>query len=102
MISAGLLCAIHCLIISRISRTDADIDYTFGQVMINEPLVDYRINCGNISAGVGPFAFDEGLVPAVEPVTNIRIFNTNTQKVITAEVPVKKAAILKALNDWEL
>ncbi|WP_295435415.1 PrpF domain-containing protein [uncultured Thiodictyon sp.] len=76
-------------IIARSARPDADVDYTFGQVMINEPLVDYRINCGNISAGVGPFAIDEGLVPAVEPLTRVRIFNTNTQRVIIAEVPVK-------------
>ena len=59
-------------IIARSARPDADVDYTFGQVMINEPLVDYRINCGNISAGVGPFAIDEGLVPAVEPLTRVR------------------------------
>ena len=88
-------------IISRSSRTDADIDYTFGQVMINEPLVDYRINCGNISAGVGPFAIVDGLVPAVEPVTNIRIFNTNTQKVITAEVPVKNGKAVVS-GDYEI
>ena len=88
-------------IISRSSRADADIDYTFGQVMINEPLVDYGINCGNISAGVGPFAIDEGLVPAVEPVTKIRIFNTNTQKVITAEVPVKNGKAVVA-GDYQI
>jgi methylitaconate Delta-isomerase len=76
-------------IISRSERNDADVDYTFGQVMINEALVDYRINCGNISAGVGPFAIDEGLVKAVEPLTKVRIFNTNTNKIIVAEVPVK-------------
>lgn len=76
-------------IISRSERNDSDVDYTFGQVMINEALVDYRINCGNISAGVGPFAIDEGLVKAVEPLTTVRIYNTNTNKVIVAEVPVK-------------
>jgi len=76
-------------IISRSTRDDADVDYTFGQVMFNEPLVDYRINCGNISAGVGPLAIDEGLVPAVEPITTVRIYNTNTQKLLFAEVPVK-------------
>jgi methylitaconate Delta-isomerase len=76
-------------IISPSARDDADVDYTFGQVMINEPLVDYGINCGNISAGVGPFAIDEGLVRAVEPLTTVRIYNTNTKKIIVAEVPVK-------------
>ncbi len=76
-------------IIARSARDDADVDYTFGQVMIDEAVVDYRINCGNISAGVGPFAIDEGLLPAIEPSTRVRIFNTNTQRVIIAEVPVK-------------
>ncbi|WP_027717877.1 2-methylaconitate cis-trans isomerase PrpF family protein [Desulfovirgula thermocuniculi] len=76
-------------IIGPSSRPDADVDYTFGQVSITAPLVDYRGNCGNISSAVGPFAIDEGLVKAVEPVTTVRIFNTNTQKLIVAEVPVR-------------
>src|SRR3954468_6540288 len=44
------------------SRPDADVNYTFGQVAGREALVQYRANCGNISAAVGPFAIDEGLV----------------------------------------
>ncbi|QGM46786.1 PrpF domain-containing protein [Methylocystis heyeri] len=82
-------------IIGPSARPDADVDYTFGQVMFTEPLVDYRINCGNISAGVGPFAVDEGLAAAVSPVTKVRIYNTNTDKIIVAEVPVVdgKAAV---------
>ncbi|MFN8458249.1 MAG: PrpF domain-containing protein [Anaerolineae bacterium] len=65
-----------------------DVNYTFGQVSITAPLVDYRGNCGNISSAVGPFAIDEGLVAALEPCTCVRILNTNTNKVIEAEVPV--------------
>lgn len=76
-------------IIGPSSSPEADVDYTFGQVSINKALVDYAGNCGNISAGVGPFAIDEGLVRAVEPVTVVRIFNTNTQKMLIAEVPVE-------------
>ncbi|MEL7566677.1 MAG: PrpF domain-containing protein [Dehalobacterium sp.] len=76
-------------IIGPSSNPEADVDYTFGQVSINQALVDYSGNCGNISAGVGPFAIDEGLVKAVEPVTVVRIFNTNTQKMLIAEVPVE-------------
>lgn len=75
-------------IIGPSAHPEADVDYTFGQVSINRPLVDYSGNCGNISAGVGPFAIDEGLVKAVEPLTKVRIFNTNTQKILIAEVPV--------------
>ncbi|HHV79261.1 MAG TPA: 3-methylitaconate isomerase [Firmicutes bacterium] len=76
-------------IISRSERPDADVDYTFGQVSLTDAFVDYSGNCGNISSGVGPFAIDEGLVKAVEPVTRVRIHNTNTGKILIAEVPVK-------------
>jgi len=76
-------------IISPSTRPDADVDYTFGYVGIDNAAVDYFGNCGNISQGVGPFAVDEGLVRATEPVTLVRIFNTNTQKIIEAEVPVR-------------
>jgi hypothetical protein len=75
-------------IVSRSSRDDADVDYTFVQVDIERNGIGYDGNCGNISAGVGPFAIDEVLVEITEPVTQIRIFNTNTQKVLVAQVPV--------------
>lgn len=66
-----------------------DVTYEFGQVSIDSPLIDRRGNCGNISSAVGPFAVDEGLVPAVEPVTEVRFLNVNTRKVIVAHVPTK-------------
>lgn len=66
----------------------ADVDYTFAQVSITEPHVEFDSNCGNISAGVGPFAIQNGLVRAVEPVTKVRIHLTNIHKIMTAEVPV--------------
>ncbi|MBW7970249.1 PrpF domain-containing protein [Bradyrhizobium sp. BR 10289] len=75
-------------VIARSSRTDADVDYTFAQVEVDRRRVVHSGNCGNISAGVGPFAVDEGLVPAVEGVTRVRIHNTNTGKIIVADVPV--------------
>ena len=75
-------------IIKPSERDDADVDYTFGQVSINKAHIDYAGNCGNISSAVGPFAIDEGLVPSKEPITIVRIYNTNTKKVIEAEVPV--------------
>src|ERR1035437_10052415 len=42
------------------TRDDADVDYTFAQVMIKDARVEYPSNCGNMSSAVGPFAFDEG------------------------------------------
>ena len=76
-------------IIAISERADADVDYTFGYVGIEKGAVDYEGNCGNISQGVGPFAVDEGLVRVTEPITKVRIFNTNTKKVIEASVPVQ-------------
>ena len=67
----------------------ADVDYTFGQVRIDEARVDFRGNCGNISAGVGPFAIDEGMVTAAAgPVTQVRIHLTNSCAILVADVPV--------------
>lgn len=76
-------------IIGPSQRKDADVDYTFAQVGIDKDIVDFGGNCGNISSGVGPFAIDAGLVKAEEPVTTVRIYQTNTDCILTAEVPVK-------------
>lgn len=69
-------------IIAPSEHPDADVDYTFAQVMVKEARVDYRGNCGNMSSAVGPFAVDQGLVPAGDGTTTVRIFNTNTRKII--------------------
>ncbi len=66
---------------------DADVDYTFGQVNVTEPMIDYGGNCGNISSAVGPYAIDEGLVRSTDPLTIVRIWQTNTRKRIIAHVP---------------
>jgi 2-methylaconitate cis-trans-isomerase PrpF len=66
-----------------------DINYTFGYVGIANAVIDYTGNCGNTSAAVGPFALMRGLIQPVEPVTKVRIYNTNTKKVILAEFEVK-------------
>ena len=85
---ADVLTSKHA-IISRSSRPDADVDYTFAQVSFESAFVDYGGNCGNISSAVGPFAIDEGLVEAVEPITTVRIRMTNSDRILIAEVPVK-------------
>lgn len=82
-------------IIGPSSRPDADIDYTFGQVSITDAFVDYKGNCGNISAGVAPFAIDEGMVRVDGDKATVRIHLTNSGNILVAEVPIKdgKAAI---------
>ena len=76
-------------VISQSSKPGIDVDYHFFQVDIVIPRVDDSANCGNISSAVGPYAIDEGLVGAVEPITVVRVFNTNTGKVIEEHVRVK-------------
>ncbi len=76
-------------IISRGTQPGIDVNFTFGQVSIEKPLIDMRGNCGNISSAIGPYAIDEGLVACQEPVTQVRFLNTNTQKVIVAHVPTR-------------
>ena len=69
-------------------RPDADIDYTFAQVQIKQAAVGYRGNCGNMSSAVGPFAVDEGLVRPNGDTAVVRIFNTNTRKIIRSTFPL--------------
>ena len=70
------------------AREDADIDYSFFQIQVKEARVDDRGNCGNMSSAVGPFAVDEGLVPAAGDTAVVRVYNTNTQKLIHAHFPL--------------
>lgn len=81
-------------LIAPSTREGVDVDYTFGYVGIKEAVVDYEGNCGNMSSAVGPFAIAKGLVPAEEPITRVRIYNTNTNKVIEASVPVKDGEVV--------
>lgn len=71
------------------SVPDADVDYIFGQVDIDNAYISYSGLCGNISSGIASFAIEEGLVRAVEPVTKVRIYSKNTRQIYVTEVPVK-------------
>lgn len=76
-------------IIGPSERADADVDYLFGQVVVNEPRVDYGQNCGNILAGVGPFAIERGLVAVTGDMTLVRIHMVNTGQIAIAQVPTQ-------------
>ena len=88
-------------IIGPSTREGCDVDYTFGQVSFTTELVDYKGNCGNISAAVGPFAIDAGLVKAVEPITKVKIHLTNTDNIIVSEVPVENGKA-KVCGNFEI
>ena len=65
------------------------LTYTFGQVEIDAPEIDFLSLCGNISSAVGAFAVYEGMVQPVSPVTTVRAFNTNLNRILSIEVPVE-------------
>lgn len=65
------------------------LTYTFGQVEIERPEIDWHSLCGNISSAVGVYAIQEGLIEATDPVTRLRLFNTNLGRPLTIETPTR-------------
>lgn len=79
--------------LSPSERPDADVDYFFAQVGVEERLVDYAPTCGNILVGVGPAAIEMGLVPVKGEVTPVRIHAVNTGALVEAEVHTPAGAV---------
>ena len=94
-----------CVILSKSSQPDHDVDYLYGQVSIDSPFVDWSGNCGNLSTAAGAFAIHAGLVdPARIPengVCTVRVWQANIQKTIIAQVPVSNGQV-QELGDFEL
>lgn len=63
-------------------REGIDVDYLFAQVIIDEPIVDTSPTCGNMSAGVAPFAIEKGWVKTEDPKTTVMVYNENTRSTI--------------------
>jgi len=83
------------MIVWKSDKPDVDIEYLFGQVGVEERIIDWKGNCGNLTSAVGPFAIDEGLIDkVVEPKTVVRMLNVNTGKRIDAIVPVRDGKTL--------
>jgi 4-oxalomesaconate tautomerase len=74
-------------IVSPSEAPDVDVDYLFLQLGVDEATVSELQNCGNILAGVGPFAVERGIVPAGEPETSVRIRMVNSDSVAVASFP---------------
>ncbi len=90
------------VILSTSARPDSDVDYLFGQVAIDKPVIDWSGNCGNLSTAVGPFAIEQGLVSAPsEGTAVVRIWQANIQKRIVSHVPMKDGAV-QELGEFEL
>jgi 4-oxalomesaconate tautomerase len=73
-------------VVTRSARPGVDVDYLFLQVFVDAPIVSDAQNCGNILAGVGPFAIERGLVPPQEGETPVTIWMENTGQIATARV----------------
>ncbi len=73
-------------IVSKSREPGCDVDYLFAQVGVGQRSVDTRPNCGNMLAGVAPFAIEQGLVPAGDDTTTVRVFNVNTRSRIDVTV----------------
>ncbi|WP_397448590.1 4-oxalomesaconate tautomerase [Pseudomonas sp. NA-150] len=80
-------------IVQPSTREDADVDYLFAQVLLNEARVDYGQPCGNLLAGVGPFALECGLVPITDDLTSVRIHMTNTGQIAIATVQTPEGEV---------
>lgn len=76
-------------VVSRSTRPDADVDFLFVQVVVSENRVDTTPNCGNILAGVGPFAIEAGLIPVQGDTTTVRVYMLNSENLceLTIQTP---------------
>ena len=90
------------VIVGKSERPGCDVDYLFGQVSIDRPLVDWSGNCGNLTSAVGPFAIHRGLVQAPrDGVARITIWQANIGKKIVAHVPMRDGEV-QELGDFVL
>jgi 4-oxalomesaconate tautomerase len=80
-------------IVGKSAAPDIDVDFLFAQVSVTEALVDTSPNCGNILAGVAPFAIERGLVPAQEGITVVRVRTLNTGTVAELSVSTPQCAV---------
>lgn len=81
------------VIVWKSDKENVDVEYLVGQVIVGKSRIDYKSNCGNMTAAVGPFAVEEGLVEVTEPITTVRLFNANTDKLINVTVPCENGTI---------
>jgi probable AcnD-accessory protein PrpF len=90
------------VILSKSARADCDVDYLFGQVAIDGPVIDWSGNCGNLTTAVGPFALSEGLVNGPKDGTaTVRIWQANIGKKIVSHVPMQGGEVVE-LGSFEL
>ncbi|MGY5451178.1 2-methylaconitate cis-trans isomerase PrpF [Agarivorans sp. MS3-6] len=93
------------VIVSKSQQANHQVDYLFGQVSIDNAFVDWSGNCGNLTAAVGAFAINAGLVDAEfipnNGLASVRIWQANIQKTIIAHVPISNGEVQEC-GDFEL
>ena len=77
------------MVVWKSEKKGYDLDYLFGQVAIDQPVIDYGTNCGNLTSAVGPFGIDEKLVEAKDKETTLNLYNVNTRKKVIVKFPIK-------------
>jgi 2-methylaconitate cis-trans-isomerase PrpF len=87
------------VLVSKSRHEGYDVDYTFGQVAIGNPVIDWSGNCGNLSSAVGPFAVHSGLIDRgrlqEDGTLKVRIWQVNLAKEIVVHVPVRKQRVVE-------
>ncbi len=83
-------------VVSKSTREGIDVDYLFLQVFVDQAIVTDAQNCGNILAGIGPFALERGLVAATGDETRVAIFMENTGQVAVATVQTPGGSVTYA------
>lgn len=97
----GLSSVSKAVVVEPSGRDDADVDYTFVQIAVDQPITDYRLACGNLSSAVGPFAVDEGLVSVEDGAVTVRVYSTNTNQIYHAHFHVEDGEALET-GDYEM
>lgn len=91
----GLSSLSKIVIVEPSSRNNVDVDYTFIQISVDQPVADYGGMCGNMSSAVGPFAIDEGMVETENGMVTVRVYNTNTNKIFHSTFEVMNGEVVE-------
>ena len=83
------------VIVWKSDKKNVDAEYLVGQIVVGKEQIDYTSNCGNMTAAVGPFAIEKGLLKIESPITTVRLFNCNTDKYVNVTVPCENGKILE-------
>ena len=101
-LGGGVSSVSKVVVVSASDDGDTDINYMFGQVAIDRPIVDYSSTCGNLASAVGPFAINSGLVTADSGETCVRVRDVNTGKVLHAYVPTAEDGMFREAGEFSI